>query len=460
MVVIKEEIIHTLKNMHPLFKPLMEMAADSYEGGRDEKYYLEFDDGVHHSLGVANIHAEHSSYSMFERTKFADVTLELFNMRTGRVTKVTVPCVYQFGLFLSSNLSGSDVSKKVSINKKSNIEITHRNLTQDDINFSESKHKSNHHVYFYKKEESDEDEDEYGANGELYFVTRTLLVPFYFSIFMAFSIFIADTFGTVISVLESPLHLGQGIIPTTLNFLSMPITLYLAYKLTKMSKPIVNKLYDYFLTFIEKLSDVIIKLGAKVFSHFESTRAFSSDLRNELEHGVNTGSQYMINSDIAINQPSIREEMNTIILLNNEPTTPYRLHEFLDMAKTSKTGKYNKLIFNFGDKGHVIKRITPSDVDALSDTDYKTKAIVDSCIVEPLTPQEVKHIILTIENVKKVKKEEKAQAKSQHYYNKYKPQAQSRESEPSVFEQTLSELEKDIRDDMEKHKDVTEKHKS
>ena len=175
-----------------------------------------------------------------------------------------------------------------------------------------------------------------------------------------------------------------------------------------MSKPIVNKLYDYFVMFIDKLANIIIRIGAYVFGcDFESTKAFSSDLRNELEHGVSARSIYMIDSDIAINQPSIREEMNTIILLNNEPTTPYRLHEFLDMAKTSKTGKYNKLIFNFGDKGHVIKRITPSDVDALSDTDYKTKAIVDSCIVEPLTSQEVKHIILTIENVKKVKKEEK-----------------------------------------------------
>lgn len=459
MVVIEEEIIHTLKNIHPLFKPLMEMAADSYEGGNDEKYYLEFDDGVHHSLGVANIHAEHNSYSMFERTKFTDVTLELFNMRTGRVTKVTVPCVYQFGLFLSSNLSGSDVSKKVSINKKSNIEITHRNLTQDDINFSESKHKSNHHVYFYKKEESDED-DEHEINGQFEFMKHVFLMYIRFSIFMAFAAMLAGTFGSIISNLTSPTALGNGILSPILNFLTIPLTFYLAYKLTKMSKPIMNKVYNCFVIFIDKLANVIIKLGAYVFSHFESTKAFSSDLRNELEHGVNTGSQYMINSDIAINQPSIREEMNTIILLNNEPTTPYRLHEFLDMAKTSKTGKYNKLIFNFGDKGHVIKRITPSDVDALSDTDYKTKAIVDSCIVEPLTSQEVKHIILTIENVKKVKKEEKEQAKSQHYYNKYKPQAQSRESEPSVFEQTLSELEKDIRDDMEKHKDVTEKHKS
>lgn len=459
MAVIEEEIIHTLKNMHPLFKPLMETAANSYEGGNDEKYYLEFDDGVHHSLGVANIHSERNSYSMFERTKFTDVTLELFNMRTGRVTKVTVPCVYQFGLFLSSNLSGSDVSKKVSINKKSNIEITHRNLTQDDINFSESKQKSNHHVYFYKKEESDED-DEHEINGQFEFMKHMFLMYIRFSIFMAFAVIISSTFGGVISNLASPMALDNGVILIILNFLVIPLTLYLSYKLTKMSKPIVNKLYDYFVMFIDKLANIIIRIGAYVFSHFESTKAFSSDIRNELEHGVNTGSQYMINSDIAINQPSIREEMNTIILLNNEPTTPYRLHEFLDMAKTSKTGKYNKLIFNFGDKGHVIKRITPSDVDALSDTDYKTKAIVDSCIVEPLTPQEVKHIILTIENVKKVKKEEKEQAKSQHYYNKYKPQAQSRESEPSVFEQTLSELEKDIRDDMEKHKDVTEKHKS
>lgn len=459
MVVIEEEIIHTLKNIHPLFKPLMEMAVDSYEGGNDEKYYLEFDDGVHHSLGIANIHAERNSYSMFERTKFTDVTLELFDMRTGRVTKVTVPCVYQFGLFLSSNLSGSDVSKKVSINKKSNIEVSHRNLTQDDINFSESKHKSNHHVYFYKKEESSEDE-EHETNEHIELIKHIFLLPMRLSIFMAFAVIISSTFGGVISNLASPMALDNGVILIILNFLVIPLTLYLSYKLTKMSKPIVNKLYDYFVMFIDKLANIIIRIGAYVFSHFESTKAFSSDLRNELEHGVSARSIYMIDSDIAINQPSIREEMNTIILLNNEPTTPYRLHEFLDMAKTSKTGKYNKLIFNFGDKGHVIKRITPSDVDALSDTDYKTKAIVDSCIVEPLTSQEVKHIILTIENVKKVKKEEKEQAKSQHYYNKYKPQAQSRESEPSVFEQTLSELEKDIRDDMEKHKDVTEKHKS
>lgn len=459
MVEIEKEIIHTLKNMHPLFKPLMEMAADSYEGGNDEKYYLEFDDGIHHSLGVASIHSEHDSYSMFERTKFADVTLELFNMRTGRVTKVTVPCVYQFGLFLSSNVSSSDVSKKVSINKKSNIEITHRNLTQDDINFSESKHKSNHHVYFYKKEESSEDE-EHETNGHIELIKHIFLLPMRLSIFAIFMLIISSTFGGVISNLASPTALGNGVTVTLLNFLVIPLTLYLSYKLTKMSKPIVNKFYDYFVMFIEKLSDGILKLGAYVFGHFESTKDFSSDLRNELEHGVSARSIYMIDSDIAINQPSIQEELNTIILLNNEPTTPYRLHEFLDMAKTSKTGKYNKLIFNFGDKGHVIKRITPSDVDALSDTDYETKAIVDSCIAEPLTIQEVKHIILTIENVKKVKKEEKAQAKSKHYYNKYKPQAQSRESEPSVFEQTLSELEKDIRDDMEKHKDVIEKHKS
>ena len=162
MVEIEKEIIHTLKNMHPLFKPLMETAANSYEGGNDEKYYLEFSDGIHHSLGVASIHSEHDSYLMFDRTKFTDVTLELFNMRTGRVTKVIVPCVYQFGLVLS----GGDVSKKVSINKKSNIEVSYRNLTQDDINFSESKHKSNHHVYFYKKEESSED-DEHETNSEL-----------------------------------------------------------------------------------------------------------------------------------------------------------------------------------------------------------------------------------------------------------------------------------------------------
>lgn len=459
MVEIEKEIIHTLKNMHPLFKPLMETAANSYEGGNDEKYYLEFDDGVHHSLGIASIHSEHDSYSMFERTKFTDVTLELFNMRTGRVTKVIVPCVYQFGLFLSSNLSGSDVSKKVSINENSNIEITHRNLTQDDINFSESKHKSNHHVYFYKKEESDEDE-EHEINGQLEFFKHMFLMPFRLSIFAIFMLITSSTFGSVISILASPTVLGNGVMITALNFLLIPSTLYLSYKLTKMSKPIVNKIYDCFVIFIDKLANIIIRIGAYVFSHFEFTKDFSSDLRNELEHGVSARSIYMIDSDIAINQPSIQEELNTIILLSNEPTTPYRLHEFLDMAKTSKTGKYNKLIFNFGDKGHVIKRITPSDVDALSDTDYKTKAIVDSCIVEPLTSQEVKHIILTIENVKKVKKEEKAQAKSQHYYNKYKPQAQSRESEPSVFEQTLSELEKDIRDDMEKHKDVTEKHKS
>lgn len=459
MVVIEEEIIHTLKNIHPLFKPLMEMAADSYEGGNDEKYYLEFDDGVHHSLGVANIHTERNSYSMFERTKFTDVTLELFNMRTGRVTRVLVPCVYQFGLFLSSNLSGSDVSKKVSINKKSSIEITHRNLTQDDINFSESKHKSNHHVYFYKKEESSEDE-EHETNEHIELIKHIFLLPMRLSIFAIFMLIISSTFGGVISNLASPTALGNGVMITALNFLVIPLTLYMSYKLTKMSKPIVNKFYDYFVMFIEKLSDGILKLGAYAFGHFESTKDFSSDLRNELEHGVSARSIYMIDSDIAINQPSIQEELNTIILLSNEPTTPYRLHEFLDMAKTSETGKYNKLIFNFGDKGHVIKRITPSDVDALSDTDYETKAIVDSCITEPLTIQEVKHIILTIENVKKVKKEEKEQAKSQHYYNKYKPQAQSRESEPSVFEQTLSELEKDIRDDMEKHKDAIEKHKS
>lgn len=459
MVVIEEEIIHTLKNIHPLFKPLMEMAVDSYEGGNDEKYYLEFDDGVHHSLGVANIHAERNSYSMFERTKFTDVTLELFDMRTGRVTKVTVPCVYQFGLFLSSNLSGSDVSKKVSINKKSNIEVSHRNLTQDDINFSESKHKSNHHVYFYKKEESSEDE-EHETNEHIELIKHIFLLPMRLSIFAIFMLIISSTFGGVISNLASPTALGNGVMITALNFLVIPLTLYMSYKLTKMSKPIVNKFYDYFVMFIEKLSDGILKLGAYAFGHFESTKDFSSDLRNELEHGVSARSIYMIDSDIAINQPSIQEELNTIILLSNEPTTPYRLHEFLDMAKTSETGKYNKLIFNFGDKGHVIKRITPSDVDALSDTDYETKAIVDSCITEPLTIQEVKHIILTIENVKKVKKEEKEQAKSQHYYNKYKPQAQSRESEPSVFEQTLSELEKDIRDDMEKHKDAIEKHKS
>lgn len=453
MVEIEKEIIHTLKNMHPLFKPLMETAANSYEGGNDEKYYLEFSDGIHHSLGVASIHSEHDSYLMFDRTKFTDVTLELFNMRTGRVTKVIVPCVYQFGLVLS----GGGVSKKVSINKKSNIEITHRNLTQDDINFSESKHKSNHHVYFYKKEESSED-DEHETNSELELVRHLFLLPIRLSIFLAFAMVISSAFSNIISHLTNPEALG--IVSATLSFLSIPVTLYLAYKLTKMSNPIANKLYNCFVIFIEKLSDGILKLGANVFSHFESTKDFSSDIRNELEHGVDTRSIYMIDSDIAINQPSIREEMNTIILLNNEPTTPYRLHEFLDMAKTSKTGKYNKLIFNFGDKGHVIKRITPSDVDALSDTDYETKAIVDSCIAEPLTPQEVKHIILTIENVKKVKKEEKEQAKSQHYYNKYKPQAQSREGEPSVFEQTLSELEKDIRDDMEKHKDVIEKHKS
>lgn len=459
MVEIEKEIIHTLKNMHPLFKPLMETAANSYEGGNDEKYYLEFDDGVHHSLGVASIHSEHDSYSMFERTKFTDVTLELFNMRTGRVTKVIVPCVYQFGLFLSSNLSGSDVSKKVSINENSNIEITHRNLTQDDINFSESKHKSNHHVYFYKKEESDEDE-EHEINGQLEFFKHMFLMPFRLSVFAVFMLIISSTFGGVISILASPTVLGNGVMITALNFLLIPSTLYLSYKLTKMSKPIVNKIYDCFVIFIDKLANIIIRIGAYVFSHFEFTKDFSSDLRNELEHGVSARSIYMIDSDIAINQPSIQEELNTIILLSNEPTTPYRLHEFLDMAKTSKTGKYNKLIFNFGDKGHVIKRITPSDVDVLSDTDYETKAIVDFCITEPLTIQEVKHIILTIENVKKVKKEEKEQAKSQHYYNKYKPQAQSRESEPSVFEQTLSELEKDIRDDMEKHKDVTEKHKS
>ena len=453
MVEIEKEIIHTLKNMHPLFKPLMETAANSYEGGNDEKYYLEFSDGIHHSLGVASIHSEHDSYLMFDRTKFTDVTLELFNMRTGRVTKVIVPCVYQFGLVLS----GGGVSKKVSINKKSNIEITHRNLTQDDINFSESKHKSNHHVYFYKKEESSED-DEHETNSELELVRHLFLLPIRLSIFLAFAMVISSAFSNIISHLTNPEALG--IVSATLSFLSIPVTLYLAYKLTKMSNPIANKLYNCFVIFIEKLSDGILKLGANVFSHFESTKDFSSDIRNELEHGVDTRSIYMIDSDIAINQPSIREEMNTIILLNNEPTTPYRLHEFLDMAKTSKTGKYNKLIFNFGDKGHVIKRITPSDVDALSDTDYETKAIVDSCIAEPLTPQEVKHIILTIENVKKVKKEEKEQAKSQHYYNKYKPQAKSREGEPSVFEQTLSELEKDIRDDMEKHKDVIEKHKS
>lgn len=459
MVVIEEEIIHTLKNIHPLFKPLMEMAADSYEGENDEKYYLEFDDGVHHSLGVANIHAEHNLYSMFERTKFTDVTLELFNMRTGRVTKVLVPCVYQFGLVLGRGASSSDVSKKVFINKKSNIEVSYRNLTQDDINFSESKHKSNHHVYFYKKEESSEDE-EHETNEHLEFFKHMFLMPFRLSIFAIFMLIISSTFGSVISNLASPTVLGNGVMITALNLLVIPLTLYMSYKLTKMSNPIANKLYNCFVIFIEKLSDGILKLGANVFSHFESTKDFSSDIRNELEYGVSARSIYMIDSDIAINQPSIQEEMNTIILLNNEPTTPYRLHEFLDMAKTSKTGKYNKLIFNFGDKGHVIKRITPNDVDALSDTDYETKAIVDSCIAEPLTPQEVKHIILTIENVKKVKKEEKEQAKSQHYYNKYKPQAQSRESEPSVFEQTLSELEKDIRDDMEKHKDVIEKHKS
>ena len=38
----------------------MEMAVDSYEGGNDG-LYLEFDDGVHHSLGIANIHAERNS---------------------------------------------------------------------------------------------------------------------------------------------------------------------------------------------------------------------------------------------------------------------------------------------------------------------------------------------------------------------------------------------------------------
>lgn len=453
MVEIEKEIIHTLKNMHPLFKPLMETAANSYEGGNDEKYYLEFSDGIHHSLGVASIHSEHDSYSMFDRTKFTDVTLELFNMRTGRVTKVIVPCVYQFGLVLS----GGGVSKKVSINKKSNIEITHRNLTQDDINFSESKHKSNHHVYFYKKEESSED-DEHETNSELELVRHLFLLPIRLSIFLAFAMVISSAFSNIISHLTNPEALG--IVSATLSFLSIPVTLYLAYKLTKLSKPIVNKINEYFERFIEILADGIIRISAKAFSHFESTKDFSSELKDELDYGVNTRSKYMINSDIAINQPAIREELNTIIILSNEPTTPYRLHEFLDMTKTSKTGKYNKLIFNFGDKGHVIKRITPSDVDALSDTDYETKAIVDSCIAEPLTPQEVKHIILTIENVKKVKKEEKEQAKSQHYYNKYKPQAQSREGEPSVFEQTLSELEKDIRDDMEKHKDVIEKHKS
>ena len=453
MVEIEKEIIHTLKNMHPLFKPLMETAANSYEGGNDEKYYLEFSDGIHHSLGVASIHSEHDSYLMFDRTKFTDVTLELFNMRTGRVTKVIVPCVYQFGLVLS----GGGVSKKVSINKKSNIEITHRNLTQDDINFSESKHKSNHHVYFYKKEESSED-DEHETNSELELVRHLFLLPIRLSIFLAFAMVISSAFSNIISHLTNPEALG--IVSATLSFLSIPVTLYLAYKLTKLSKPIVNKINEYFERFIEILADGIIRVGAKVFSHFESTKDFSSELKDELGYGVNTRSKYLINSDIAINQPDIREELNTIILLSNEPTTPYRLHEFLDMTKTSKSGKYNKLIFNFGDKGHIIKRITPSDVDALSDTDYETKAIVDSCIAVPLAPQEVKHVMLTIENIKKVKKEEKEQAKSQHYYNKYKPQAQSRESEPSVFEQTLSELEKDIRDDMEKHKDVIEKHKS
>lgn len=457
MVEIEKEIIHTLKNMHPLFKPLMEMAANSYEGGNDEKYYLEFDDGVHHSLGIASIHSEHDSYSMFERTKFTDVTLELFNMRTGRVTKVIVPCVYQFGLFLSSNLSGSDVSKKVSINKKSNIEVSHRNLTQDDINFSESKNQSNHHVYFYKKEESSED-DEHETNSELELVRHLFLLPIRLSIFLAFATVISSAFTNIISHLTNPEALG--IVSATLSFLSIPVTLYLAYKLTKLSKPIVNKINEYFERLIEILADVIIRIGAKVFSHFESTKDFSSELKDEIDYGVNTRSKYMINSDIAINQPEIREELNTIIILSNEPTTPYRLHEFLDMTKTSKSGKYNKLIFNFDDKGHIIKKVTPSDVDALSDTDYETKAIVDSCIAVPLAPQEVKHIILTIENVKKAKREEKEQAKSKHYYNKYKPQAQSRENEPSVFEQTLSEIQKDVRDDMEKQKDIIEKHKS
>ena len=245
MVVIEEEIIHTLKNIHPLFKPLMEMAVDSYEGGNDEKYYLEFDDGVHHSLGIANIHAERNSYSMFERTKFTDVTLELFDMRTGRVTKVTVPCVYQFGLFLSSNLSGSDVSKKVSINKKSNIEVSHRNLTQDDINFSESKHKSNHHVYFYKKEESSEDE-EHETNEHIELIKHIFLLPMRLSIFMAFAVIIFSTFGGVISNLASPMALDNGVILIILNFLVIPLTLYLSYKLTKISKYcFVNKPYDY-----------------------------------------------------------------------------------------------------------------------------------------------------------------------------------------------------------------------
>lgn len=455
LFMVEKELIRRLKKIHPLFKPLMEMAVDSYDGGRNEKYYLEFDDGIHYSLGTVNIQSKHDEYEKESVTKFTYVTLELFNMRTGRVTQVALSYAYQFSI----NLNGG-ISKRIptDCNDDNNIKVNHRNLTEDDINLLESKNQSNHHVCFYEKAESSE--DEYGTNGEFDFIRRTLLLPFYFSVFMAFTIFISDTFGTIISVLESPLHLGQGIIPATLNFLSIPITFYFAYRLTKMSKPIVNKLLEYFSTFIDKLTDVILKLGAKVFSHFESTREFSSVLKDELEHGVNTRSQYMINSDIAINQPTIRKELNTIILLNNEPTTPYRLHEFLDMTKTSNTGRYNKLIFNFGDKGHVIKRITPSDVDALSDTDYETKAIVDSCIAEPLTPQEVKHIMSTIENVKKVKKEEKEQAKSQHYYNKYKPQAQSREGEPSVFEQTLSELEKDIRDDMEKHKDVMEKHKS
>lgn len=453
MVEVEQEIIHKLKKIHPLFKPLMEMAINSYKGGRNEKYYLEFEDGIHYSSGIASIQNKHEGYTREGKDTFTRITLELFNMRTGRVTEVTLPYVYHFSMNQNGGIS---TTIPTDYNNGKDISVRSRKLTEDDINFLESKNQSNHHVYFYKKEES----DEHSADGDIRFISSMLLLPFYFSIFMTFAIFISNTFETIISTLESPLIIGQGVIPVALNFLSIPVTFYLAYKLTKMSKPIVNKIVEYFSTFTDKLADIILKLGAKIFSHFKSTQEFSSVLRDELEHGVDTNSQYMIDSDIAINQPTIRKELNTIILLNNEPTTPYRLHEFLDMRKTSKTGKYNKLIFNFGDKGHIIKKVTPSDVDALSDTDYETKAIVDSCIAEPLEPQEVKHIMLTVENVKKVKKEEKEQAKSQHYYSKYKPQAQSREGKPSVFEQTLSDLEKDVLDGIEKQKDIIEKHKS
>lgn len=452
---IETKFINRLKHVHPLFKPLMETAINSYKGEDYESYYLEFNDGIHHSLGVVHIYNTHDEYARKDMTKLTRMTLELFDMRTGRVIEAVLSYDYQFSI----NQDGG-ISKRIPTdwNNDNDIEVSYRKLTQDDIDVLESKNQSNHHVYFYKKEESSEDEEN-ETNGQLELMKQMFLLPFYISIFMAFSIFISDTFSTIISTLKSPLILGQSII-ITLNFLSIPVTFYLAYKLTKMSKPIANVILEYFLIFVDKLVNTIIRISAKAFSHFESTKDFSSELKDELDYGVNTRSKYMINSDIAINQPAIREELNTIIILSNEPTTPYRLHEFLDMTKTSKTGKYNKLIFNFGDKGHIIKKVTTRNVDALSDTDYETKAIVDSCIAVPLKPQEVKHIILTIENVKKAKREEKEQEKSKHYYNKYKPQAQSRESEPSVFEQTLSEIQKDVRDDMEKQKDIIEKHKS